>query len=154
MLPRMHCSVPSSSRALEESWLHLCSSAESEACCVCSISRHRPWGEQEFRLKMTRPSCVGSSYCLWRNLPCMSSPCWEEDKRSLISLIDWGFTIKEYMQLSCHASRMVEMRKIVLTLRVFKSLDDSRRLFHCRDVVLGLKTTCIDNITPYHHIWD
>lgn len=46
MLPRMHFRVANSSRALDDSLLHLSSSAESEACCVCSISRHRTWQEE------------------------------------------------------------------------------------------------------------
>lgn len=74
MLPRMHFSVASSSRALEDSLLHLSSSAESEACCVCSISRHRAWQEKTHELHISRrqtwtfsstATAAGSESSIW-----------------------------------------------------------------------------------------
>lgn len=54
MLPRMHFRVANSSRALDDNLLHLSSSAESEACCVCSISRHRTWQEETHELHISQ----------------------------------------------------------------------------------------------------
>lgn len=73
MLPTMHLRVANSSLALDDSLLHLSSCAESEACCVCSISRHRTWQEETnmdtFTTIITqweqKPNCPGSHSEHW-----------------------------------------------------------------------------------------